>query len=290
MQKSHVFEPSIPVSNLAIVSLQPTNQLARRVNEYIVEWRKDRINDEEFDMLFPEYKKDTYIIGTNAIRFGTGEGKGSIDESVRGKDLFILADITNYSGQYKMRGDMRQLSPDDLFQDLKRIISAAGGKPKRINVIMPFLYESRRHIRNNTSRESLDCALALKELNDMGVENIITFDAHEPRVQNAIPLSGFENIQLPYQFIETIFKCAPDLKIDGRHFAVIAPDEGAMPKAVYYANVLGIDMGMFFKRIDYSTSVNGQNPVLSYEFLGDSVEGKDVMIVDDMNFFRWYDG
>ena len=213
-------------------------------------------------------------------RFGTGEAKGILRETIRGTDLFIMTDVCNYSLTYTVSGHLNHMSPDDHYQDLKRIISAATGKAKRINVIMPFLYESRQHKR--TRRESLDCALALEELNAMGVSNIITFDAHDPRVQNAIPLSGFDSFNPPYQFLKALFREVPDLKPDKAHMMIISPDEGAMHRAVYFSNVMGVDMGMFYKRRDYSRIVNGKNPIVAHEFLGDDVAGKDVIIVDDM--------
>ena len=213
-------------------------------------------------------------------RFGSGEGKGTIDSSVRGDDLYIMVDVCNYNLTYTVCGMKNHMSPDDHFQDLKRVIAAAAGKARRINVIMPFLYESRQHKRSN--RESLDCALALQELTHMGVENIITFDAHDPRVQNAIPLRGFETVQCTYQFIKYLLKAETSLQIDADHMMVISPDEGGMGRAVYFANVLGLDMGMFYKRRDYTRIVNGRNPIVAHEFLGSSVEGKDVLIIDDM--------
>ena len=213
-------------------------------------------------------------------RFGSGEAKGVINESVRGYDLYLLVDVCNYSLTYSLCGEINHMSPDDHYQDLKRIIAALGGKARRITVIMPFLYESRQHKRNG--RESLDCALALRELIGMGVDNIITFDAHDPRVQNAIPLSGFETVQPVYQFIKALLKNVDDLQIDSGHMMIISPDEGAMGRAVYYSNVLGLDMGMFYKRRDYSKIVDGRNPIVAHEFLGSSVEGKDVFIIDDM--------
>ena len=246
------------------------------VNEYIVDWRKERES-----VLHQDDKiKDSYIVNTKCSRFGSGEAKGTILDSIRGKDLYLLVDVTNYSIEYSLCGHMNKMSPDDHYSDLKRIITAAAGKARRINVIMPFLYESRQHKR--TARESLDCAVALQELHALGVENIITFDAHDPRVQNAIPNSGFDSIQPTYQFIKSLFNNVPDLQVDSDHMMIISPDEGAMGRAVYYSNVLGLDMGMFYKRRDYSRVVNGRNPIVAHEFLGSSVEGKDVFIVDDM--------
>lgn len=213
-------------------------------------------------------------------RFGSGEAKGQILQSVRGTDLYLLVDVLNYSMTYSLCGNENHMSPDDHYQDLKRIIAAVGGKARRITVIMPFLYESRQHKR--TSRESLDCALALQELVSMGVDNIITFDAHDPRVQNAIPLHGFETVQPAYQFIKGLLRNVKDLQLDSNHMMVISPDEGGMGRAIYVANVLGLDMGMFYKRRDYTRIVNGRNPIVAHEFLGTSVEGKDMIIIDDM--------
>ena len=275
-QNIEEFRNSIPVGDLGIIPLQSCSELGKMVNEYIVDWRKERE-----DVLHQDDKiKDSYIVNTKCSRFGSGEAKGTILDSIRGKDLYLLVDVTNYSIEYSLCGHMNKMSPDDHYSDLKRIITAAAGKARRINVIMPFLYESRQHKR--TSRESLDCAVALQELHALGVENIITFDAHDPRVQNAIPNSGFDSIQPPYQFIKALFNNVPDLQVDSEHMMIISPDEGAMGRAVYYSNVLGLDMGMFYKRRDYSRVVNGRNPIVAHEFLGSSVEGKDVFIVDDM--------
>ena len=270
------FRNSIPVGDLGIIPLQSCSELGNMVNEYIVDWRKER----ESVLHQDDRVKDSYIVNTKCSRFGSGEAKGTILDSIRGKDLYLLVDVTNYSIEYSLCGHMNKMSPDDHYSDLKRIITAAAGKARRINVIMPFLYESRQHKR--TSRESLDCAVALQELHALGVENIITFDAHDPRVQNAIPNSGFDSIQPTYQFIKSLFNNVPDLQVDSDHMMIISPDEGAMGRAVYYSNVLGLDMGMFYKRRDYSRVVNGRNPIVAHEFLGSSVEGKDVFIVDDM--------
>lgn len=274
------FKESIPVAQLGIIPLESSRELGQKVNEYIVSWRNDRLSTNQGNILFENYKKDTYIIDSKCSRFGSGEAKGTIYESIRGKDLYFIVDVTNYNVKYKLCGYVNRMSPDDHYSDLKRLIAAAAGKARRINVIMPFLYESRQHKR--TSRESLDCAVALQELKSIGVDNIITFDAHDPRVQNAIPLSGFESIQPNYQFIKALFNSVDDLIVDSDHMMMISPDEGAMSRVVYYANVLGIDMGMFYKRRDYSTVVNGRNPIVAHEFLGASVEGKDVIIIDDM--------
>ena len=275
-QNIEEFRNSIPVGDLGIIPLQSCSGLGNMVNEYIVDWRKER----ESVLHQDDRVKDSYIVNTKCSRFGSGEAKGTIFDSIRGKDLYLLVDVTNYSIEYSLCGHMNKMSPDDHYSDLKRIITAAAGKARRINVIMPFLYESRQHKR--TSRESLDCAVALQELHALGVENIITFDAHDPRVQNAIPNSGFDSIQPTYQFIKSLFNNVPDLQVDSDHMMIISPDEGAMGRAVYYSNVLGLDMGMFYKRRDYSRVVNGRNPIVAHEFLGSSVEGKDVFIVDDM--------
>ena len=275
-QNIEEFRNSIPVGDLGIIPLQSCSELGNMVNEYIVDWRKER----ESVLHQDDRVKDSYIVNTKCSRFGSGEAKGTILDSIRGKDLYLLVDVTNYSIEYSLCGHMNKMSPDDHYSDLKRIITAAAGKARRINVIMQFLYESRQHKR--TARESLDCAVALQELHALGVENIITFDAHDPRVQNAIPNSGFDSIQPTYQFIKGLFNTVPDLQVDSDHMMIISPDEGAMGRAVYYSNVLGLDMGMFYKRRDYSRVVNGRNPIVAHEFLGSSVEGKDVFIVDDM--------
>ena len=274
------FKETIPVGQLGIIPLQSSWDLGKKVNDYIVSWRNDRESANSTNILFENYKQDTYIIDAKCSRFGSGEAKGTINESIRGKDLYLIVDVTNYNIEYKLCGHVNRMSPDDHYSDLKRMIAAASGKARRINVIMHFLYESRQHRR--TSRESLDCALALQELLAMGAENIITFDAHDPRVQNAIPMGGFESIQPNYQFIKALFHSVKDLRVDKDHMMIISPDEGGMTRAVYYANVLGIDMGMFYKRRDYSRIVNGRNPIVAHEFLGTSVEGKDVLIIDDM--------
>lgn len=278
--KNENFTKSIPVGELGIVALESCSELGKRVNDYIVSWRTQREGDHMKSLHFTGYQRENYLIDAKCPRFGSGEAKGVINESVRGKDLYLLVDVTNYNIKYSLCGYENRMSPDDHFSDLKRIISAATGKARRINVIMPFLYESRQHKRSK--RESLDCALALKELHDMGVENILTFDAHDPRVQNAIPLSGFDNVQPTYQFLKALCKSTPDIELDNDHLMIISPDEGAMGRAVYYANVLGVDVGMFYKRRDYTTVVNGRNPIVAHEFLGSSVEGKDVLIIDDM--------
>ncbi|MCF2656476.1 ribose-phosphate pyrophosphokinase [Lacrimispora saccharolytica] len=271
---------SIPVGSLRIIPLSSCKSLGEKVDSYLVKWRTERENEHKNSLAFAGYQRDSYILDARLPRFGSGEGKGEIKESVRGTDLFILVDVCNYSLTYSMAGHENHMSPDDHYQDLKRVIAAVGGKARRITVIMPFLYESRQHKR--TARESLDCAIALQELIHMGVDNIITFDAHDPRVQNAIPLHGFETVQPAYQFIKGLLRNIKDLKLDSDHMMVISPDEGGMSRAIYIANVLGLDMGMFYKRRDYTKIVNGRNPIVAHEFLGSSVEGKDMIIIDDM--------
>lgn len=271
---------NIPVGSLGMIPIDGCQELGDKVNDYLVKWRKESISKTKDDVVFHDYQKETYIIDAKVPRFGSGEAKGIINESVRGKDIYLMVDVCNYSLTYSLSGHTNHMSPDDHFQNLKRVIAAIGGKARRINVIMPFLYESRQHKRS--SRESLDCALALQELVHMGVDNIITFDAHDPRVQNAIPLNGFETVRPTYQFIKGLLQNVPDLKIDSNHMMAISPDEGATGRAIYLANVLGLDMGMFYKRRDYTRIVDGRNPIVAHEFLGSSVEGKDVIIIDDM--------
>lgn len=271
---------NVPVGKLGIIPLQSCMALGEKVDSYIAKWRAERHNEHKDSITFTGYEKPSYILKSNCPRFGSGEAKGTLSESVRGTDLYLLVDVVNHSIEYNVCGRPNMMSPDDHYSDLKRVIAAIGGKSTRITVIMPFLYESRQHKRN--SRESLDCALALQELVSMGVDNIITFDAHDPRVQNAIPLNGFENIMPTYQFIKTLLRTTPDLELDKDHMMVISPDEGAMNRAIYFANHLGVDVGMFYKRRDYTTVINGKNPIVAHEFLGDSVEGKDVIVIDDM--------
>ena len=271
---------TIPVGSLGIISLPGCKPLGEKVDQYLVKWRAERESEHKESLAFAGYQRDSYLLNAKVPRFGSGEAKGQILESVRGTDLYLLVDVLNYSMTYSLCGNENHMSPDDHYQDLKRIIAAVGGKARRITVIMPFLYESRQHKR--TSRESLDCALALQELVRMGVDNIITFDAHDPRVQNAIPLSGFETVRPTYQFVKGLLGTVKDLKIDSQHMMSISPDEGATERAVYLANVLNLDMGMFYKRRDYTRVVNGRNPIVAHEFLGTSVEGKDMIIIDDM--------
>ncbi|WMC92672.1 ribose-phosphate pyrophosphokinase [Kineothrix sp. MB12-C1] len=273
-------EAAIPVAPLKILAADSAAPLANQVNRYLVEFRQSVNNIAKTDPAFQGYVEDNYLASAICPRFGTGEGKAVLSDSIRGKDLFIMTDVCNHSITYRMNGYINHKSPDDHYQDLKRLISAANGKARRINVIMPFLYEGRQHKR--TGRESLDCAYAIKELSDMGVSNFLTFDAHDPRVQNAAPLSGFDNFIPPYQFIRALLRTEEDLIIDKYHTIVISPDEGALDRAVYFANVLGIDTGMFYKRRDYSTIVNGKNPIVAHEFLGENIDGKDVIIIDDM--------
>ena len=271
---------TVPVGPLGLIPLKGMEEFTKKVNNYLVEWRKERESEHKGTLLFSEYEKDNYIIKSSISRFGSGEAKGTIEESVRGDDLYLLVDVCNYSMTYSLSGKINHMSPDDHFQDLKRIIAAIAGKARRINVIMPFLYESRQH--KKTGRESLDCALALQELTNMGVENIITFDAHDPRVQNAIPLKGFETVQPIYQYTKGLLKNFPDLQVDSEHMMIISPDEGGMRRAIYFANMLKLDVGMFYKRRDYTKVVDGRNPIIAHEFLGADVDGKDLVIIDDM--------
>ena len=271
---------SLPVGRLGIIPLKSCSALGARVNDYIVDWRKDREYSHFNNLEFEGYERDSYLIQAETPRFGSGEAKGILKESVRGDDIYLMVDVCNYSLTYSLCGQTNHMSPDDHFQDLKRVIAAIAGKARRVNVIMPFLYESRQHKR--TGRESLDCALALQELVNMGVDNIITFDAHDPRVQNSIPLHGFETVQPAYQFVKGLFRAEPDIEINNDKLMVISPDEGAMQRAVYFSNVLGVDMGMFYKRRDYSTIVDGRNPIVAHEFLGADVKGKNMIIIDDM--------
>ena len=271
---------TLPVGRLGLIPLQSCSSLGAKVNDWLVKWRAERQYPGMDSFAFEGYKRDSYIIEAKTPRFGSGEAKGILNESVRGKDIYIMVDVGNYSCTYTMAGQPQRMSPDDHYADLKRLIAAMTDKPKKITVIMPFLYESRQHKRS--SRESLDCAVMLQELKSYGVDNIVTFDAHDPRVVNAIPKSGFENVRPTYQFIKTLLRTTPDLEIDNNHMMVISPDEGAMHRAIYFANLLGVDVGMFYKRRDYSRVVDGRNPIVAHEFLGDSVEGKDVIIIDDM--------
>ncbi|MDO5346800.1 MAG: ribose-phosphate pyrophosphokinase [Lachnospiraceae bacterium] len=280
MPELKIQEHAIPVGPLKIAALEGCREFASAVDQYLVDFRHNSPLHTDTAFPLPGYCQDSYLLNCSCPRFGTGEGKGVISDSVRGCDLFILVDVCNYSLTYSVCGHLNHMSPDNHFQDLKRIISAANGKAKRITVVMPFLYEGRQHKRSK--RESLDCSLALQELTDMGVSNIVTFDAHDPRVQNAIPLHGFDSFMPTYQFLKALVETVPDFHIDSDHLMAISPDEGAMERAVYFANILGIEMGMFYKRRDYSTVINGKNPIVAHEFLGASVEGKDVLVIDDM--------
>lgn len=271
---------TIPYGTLGIVPLKSCSKMGEKVDDYLVQWREQREHENQSNLAFSGYKRDSYVVSASTPRFGSGEGKGVLNDSIRGYDLYIMVDVCNYSIEYSLCGSTNHMSPDDHYADLKRVIAAAGGKARRINVIMPFLYESRQHKRSG--RESLDCALMLQELTAMGVENIITFDAHDPRVHNSIPLKGFESVSCTYQFIKYLLLGVDDLHIDSEHMMVISPDEGGMGRAVYFGNVLGLDMGMFYKRRDYTKIVNGRNPIVAHEFLGTNVEGKDVIIIDDM--------
>lgn len=271
---------AVPVAPLKIIALSSCGELGEMVNQHIVNSRKQQLSQEHTDLSIIGYDADTYLVKHDCPRFGTGEAKAEIRESIRGKDLFILIDTVNTTNSYKMNNEMTLTSPDDNFQDLKRVIQACSGQAHRINVIMPFLYESRQHRRSKL--ESLDCAVALQELVSMGVSNIITFDAHDPRVQNAIPIQGFDNFFTSYQFIQALFEAEPDIVIDSDNTMIISPDEGGMSRSLYYASVLGVNMGMFYKRRDYTTVIDGRNPIVAHEYLGNSVEGKDVFIVDDM--------
>ena len=275
-----LLEKSIPVAPIKIAALESCAQLASQVDSHLVQFRKELKSHNPSGVNFRGYTEDSFLIDCECPRFGSGEAKGVIGESIRGTDMFVMVDVCNHSLTYKICGHINHMSPDDHYQDLKRIIATSVGKAHRINVIMPFLYESRQHRR--TKRESLDCALALQELVQMGVSNIITCEAQAPRMQNAIPLSGFDNFMPTYQFLKTMVASIEDFKIDNEHLMIISPDEGAMGRAVYFSNILGVDMGMFYKRRDYSTIKDGKNPIVAHEFLGDSVEGKDVVVIDDM--------
>ncbi len=270
----------VPVGPLGIVGMAGSKELTAKVDSYISSWRKERELKEENKKLYMGYLRDSYQVKTSCPRFGTGEAKGMFKETVRGDDLYIIVDVFNYGVTYKMYGQEVPMSPDDHYCDLKRIIAAAASKPRRISVIMPMLYEGRQHRRS--SRESLDCALFLQELVSMGVDNIITFDAHDPRVQNAVPWSSFEDIKPTYQFLKALKRNIENFNIDKDHLMIISPDEGGMSRCMYYSSVLGVELGMFYKRRDYSVIENGRNPIVAHEFLGTSVKGKDLIIVDDM--------
>ena len=280
MPNLHELENAMPVAPLKLITLQSAADLGSKVNDYLVEYRRSIHNVYNEDPAFQGYSEKNYQLDFSAPRFNSGEGKVVLNETVRGKDLFIIVDVCNHSLTYKMNGYENHMSPDNHYQELKRVIGAAAGKAHRINVIMPFLYEGRQHRR--TGRESLDCAFAFEELSEMGVSNFITFDAHDPRIQNAAPLKGFDNFTAHYQFARALLNAEKDLVMDKDHIIVISPDEGALDRAIYFSSVLGADTGMFYKRRDYSTIVNGKNPIVAHEFLGNDIHGKDIIIIDDM--------
>lgn len=280
MPNLHELENAMPVAPLKLVVLKSAHDMGHKVNDYLVDFRKQVNNIYTGDPAFQGYSEDNYLLDFDAPRFGSGEGKAVLNETVRGKDLFILVDVCNHSLTYKMNGFENHMSPDDHYQELKRVIAACQGKAHRINVIMPFLYEGRQHRRSG--RESLDAAYAFEELTEMGVKNFITFDAHDPRIQNAAPLNGFDNFTAHYQFARALLSAEKDLIMDKEHVIVISPDEGALDRAIYFSSVLGVDTGMFYKRRDYSTIVNGKNPIVAHEFLGNDIQGKDIIIIDDM--------
>ena len=269
-----------PIGPLGIIAMAGCEAIGQRVDQYLRDWREGRGEQSEDLYTFPGYNLSTFLLSAKCPRFGTGEGKGLLTQSVRGYDIYIITDVTAHQIQYTMYGKPVPMSPDDHYADLKRVIAAISGKARRINVIMPFLCESRQHRR--TSRESMDCALMLQELSSMGVENIITFDAHDPRVQNAIPLTGFESVQPYYQVLKALLREFPDLRLDKKHMTIISPDEGAINRNIFYSSVLGLDLGIFYKRRDYSRVINGRNPIVAHEYLGDDIAGKDVLVSDDI--------
>ncbi len=280
MSQEEKFVDSSSFAPLGIIAMESSKEIGKTVDDYIVSWRMNRDHKFLEEPGYDKYRRDTYLIESKCPRFGTGESKCIISETVRGMDVYILVDVCNYSLTYKVCGEINHMSPDDHFADVKRVIGALSGKARRITVVMPFLYESRQHKRS--SRESLDCAVALQELTNLGVDSVITFDAHDPRVQNAIPIKSFENVQPIYQFTKALLRNVPDIRIDADHLMIVSPDEGAMSRAVYFATVIGADMGMFYKRRDYTTVVDGRNPIVAHEFLGTDVAGKDVIVIDDM--------
>jgi ribose-phosphate pyrophosphokinase len=279
------YHEELPVAPLRIIALNNCRELGEKVNELIIQRRKKALAERGTDLgnsslNMQDYDCEDYLVPYDCPRFGTGEGRGTINQSVRGTDLFIIADTVNYSELFSIHGDLSRMSPDDHFMDLKRVIMACGGSPRRITVIMPYLYEGRQNVR--LTNESLDCAQALQELTRMGVETIITFDAHDSRVQNAIPIHGFDNFYTSYQFISEIFRQNPDMAVDNDHLMIVSPDEGGMGRAVYYASLLGVNMGTFYRRKDYSVTIEGQHPVVSVEFLGNDPSGKNILLLDDM--------
>ncbi|MCD7727949.1 MAG: ribose-phosphate pyrophosphokinase [Ruminococcus sp.] len=269
MENATLFDKQTQVAPLGLIVMDSFKETGTKIHNYLVNWAKESGLGE-----------NNYLIDVSCPRFASGDGKGIIHQTVRGKDLFILIDVGNYSCTYKLFNNINSMSPDDHFEDLKRIIQAASGKAHRINVIMPILYGGRQHRRSY--RESLDCAVMLQELESMGVSNILTFDAHDPRVMNAIPLMGFDNVIPSYQVLKAMFKSLSDLTIDKDHFMIVSPDEGAINRNMYYASVLGVDLGMFYKRRDYSVIVNGRNPIVAHEYMGNDVAGKDIFIADDI--------
>ena len=271
---------TVPVAPLGIICMPGCEELGRRVNDYLTRWRDSRENTDQELYTFPGYERETFLLNAVCSRFGTGEGKGMLKQSVRGYDLYIICDVTAYQIEYQMYGRTVPMSPDDHYQDLKRLIQAASGKAHRMNVVMPLLYGGRQHRRSY--RESLDCAYMLQELQHMGVSNLLTFDAHDPRVQNAVPVMGFDNLMPEYQVLKKLFKDFPDLSTDKNDFMIVSPDEGALNRNMHYASVLGVELGMFYKRRDYSRIVDGRNPIVAHEYLGASVEGKDVFVADDI--------
>lgn len=271
---------SIPIGPLGIIGMPGCEELTDKIDKYLVKWRKTQAQEHAETIAFYGYQRDSYKIDVSIPRFGSGEGKGVIEQTVRGYDIYIICDVFNYSCTYNMYGMTVPKSPDDHFADLKRVIHALSSKPKRVSVIMPMLYEGRQHKRS--SRESLDCAMALQELVDLGVDNIITFDAHDQRVQNSIPDESFENVMPTYQMIKALVNNVDNLSIDKDHLMIISPDEGAMQRCIYFATQLGVNLGMFYKRRDYTRIVNGRNPIVEHQYLGDSVKDKDIIIVDDM--------
>jgi ribose-phosphate pyrophosphokinase len=273
-------ENAMPVAPLKLMVLDSAMELGKKVNDYLVDFRSNVNNVYINDPAFQGYVEKDYMCKFQVPRFNSGEGKAVLDETVRGKDLYIIVDVCNHSLTYTMNGYTNHMSPDDHYQDLKRVIAAVAGRAHRVNVIMPFLYEGRQHRRSG--RESLDCAYAFEELASMGVDNFITFDAHDPRIQNAAPLTGFDNFTAHYQFTRALLHSEKDLVLDKDHVIVISPDEGALDRAIYFSSVIGADTGMFYKRRDYSTIVNGKNPIVAHEFLGNEIEGKDIIIIDDM--------
>lgn len=272
--------PMVPLAPVGIIAMRGAAELSKEVNRALVDRRMAYLDEALPDEITPGFLREDFHIPVNTFRFSSGEGKAVIERTVRGHDLYIICDVTNYSVTYNMRGFQNKMSPDDHYQDLKRIILAASGKARRVNVIMPYLYEGRQHRRN--ARESLDCANMLEELDRLGVDNFITFDAHDDRVANAVPTSGFENVPTTYQVLKRLIRAYPDIDFNKREMVMIGPDEGAIYRTVYYASVLGLPLGTFYKRRDYTVVKNGRNPIIAHEFLGEPIDGRDVMIVDDM--------